>query len=309
MESDSTEMSIIKSFDRQTITIQIVRITIFSICLFFIITSHEFALSAIPKNGNSESHNNDIGQCIYGIDSWNEMKKQPNHVKYSFYIVSDAVAIAVDFRGGQNTNTRKYNYLQENIWKTSSPFSLPEISSFERIPGRVGDHRDYNHQGFYAEYSSSDYENADFKKRRWELGRDQLLIPAVASAFGLNVSDPKAELIALFAYYTHMLGDVFEGVEASKNQMRGISDYYSLLCSFTKESKVAYDKCGGKNSSTFYSFMKNIEGLKRTITGNNASCIQAYNLIKHSYKTYIPQILRGLGVETRNNGIGGSLYV
>lgn len=270
--------------------------TIELITLFFFILTNVFPFAA-------EGHNTDIGAIIYGIDTWKQMEKHGKdnyNDLLSYYIVSDAVVFAVDYQAIGDKSAEKYDSLQKNIQNTSHSFILPDRLSFITTGG--GSHRAYNHQGFYINYvEKQKYLNisedvAQKREQRWKLGRDEVLIPAVAAAFGLERTDPRAELISVFAYYAHMIGDLAEGEQSSKAQMKDLSTYSGLLTTCINDIRNAASKCF-QQSLILQSFYQSAESLSRTITKNNDNSL-SYFEVKALLQRYVPLIIRELGVTT-----------
>lgn len=218
--------------------------------LFFLILFFSFICFA----KNVEGHNADILYIIYGSPNYNSFEKKSSpDVRLSYWIVSDASAFAIDEQG-MGKNREKYKNLQENVQKTrtGANYVFPTSSEFPSIGG--GSHRAYNHQGFYYDYRERAVENDDGIVTnkyldRWELGRDEILIPAVAAAFGIEMNDQekvKAEAIAIIVYYSHILGDLYEGSEKSVKQLGYVSKYYFMLMELESNLYDCLHRMGGE---------------------------------------------------------------
>ena len=249
-------------------------------------------------------HNADIGAILYGIDTWKDMQRhgQSNYNDIlSYYIVSDAVVFAVDYQAIGDNSSEKYESLKENIGKTSHSFSLPDKSEFITTGG--GSHRAYNHQGFYFNYLANfafmgiSEEVAQKRQQRWELGRDKVLKPSVAAAFGLGFDDPRVELISVFAYYAHMIGDLAEGEQSSKEQMKELSTYSGLLSSFIKDINTARKRCQQYPSHNIYLLIREARILSKNITDNEDDLISYYE-IKSLLQRFTSRIIKDIGVST-----------
>ena len=258
----------------------------------------------------ASAHNTDIGYILYGYSTWEEMQKAPNNVQLSYFIVSDAAVFAIDYQAIGDNGSDKYNELQQNINKTSKSFKLPDISSFITIGG--GSHRAYNHQGFYynylnaAKYTNNSEEDALKRNERWDLGKNKILIPSIECACNLNQKDPRAELIALFVYYTHMIGDLAEGKPSSISQMKDISSYYRLLSSFISDLETASRKCSQYKSYSCNQLIIESRMLKRIITNNSGTSDpnrqdygadwSSYIKVRELFRKYFPLIINEIGV-------------
>ena len=280
--------------------------------LFFIIvifiSSHD--LYAFGKS----VHRLDILASVYGYDLWEKDNWDdiPKDVQNSYEILSEAATYAIDYNGTRQSNQPSYKKLQENINKTSHPFILPDISEFTSLG--QGTHRAYNHQGFYYQYeerSTISWENGESieenkYRKRWILGRDKLLIPATAAAFGLDLNDPRAEVIAIFAYYSHMLGDVAAGEESSIKQMGKLSEFFSLLQELKRESKLAIDRTG-YTSQNFNNMYINIDHVSTLAITQFSDPVAAYRYIRSRFMIlYFPKIIGDLlGKPISNISIGG----
>lgn len=197
---------------------------------------------------DSTGHNADILEIIYGFSDYNKFIEEygsESDIVLSYWIVSDSAAFAIDEQG-MGKNEDKYASLQKNVAtsKTGASLILPSYSKFPSIGG--GSHRAYNHQGFYWNYDErTDLEGVNKYLERWLLGRDKILIPCVATAFGLSIGDAKAEVIAVIVYYSHMIGDLLEGTERSVQQMTNITSYYYLMMNLESDLQIALEKCEG----------------------------------------------------------------
>ena len=203
-------------------------------------------LSSTIYAKNSRGHNEDLLYIIYGYEDYDTFeKKVSDSEKLSYWIVSDATAFAIDENGMGKTKD-KYQSLQDNLKSTTKGKSLllPPYSDFPNTGG--GQHRAYNHQGFYWDYSNKWIEQNDERinpyLNRWILGRDKILIPSVAVAFGLNIGAPEAEAIAVITYYCHILGDEYQG---KTNQMETIASFYYMLSQLKYDLMDAIKKVGG----------------------------------------------------------------
>ncbi|WP_300792468.1 hypothetical protein [uncultured Bacteroides sp.] len=273
------------------------RTTLLIFILLFSFLSGVYPFSA-PR------HNTDIGAILYGIDTWKDMQKhgQSNYNDLlSYYIVSDAVVFAVDYQAIGDNSSEKYESLKENIGKTSHPFSLPNKAEFITTGG--GSHRAYNHQGFYFNYLANyefmgiSEEAAQKRQQRWELGRDKVLKPSVAAAFGLGFNDPRVELISVFAYYAHMIGDLAEGEQSSKEQMKELSTYSGLLSSFIKDINSAKSRCQQYPSNNIDLLIREAKILSKNITDYEDDSI-AYYEVKSLLQRFTSQIIKDIGVST-----------
>lgn len=209
---------------------------------------------------DSNGHNADILEIIYGYTDYDKFINEygtDSDIVLSYWIASDSAAFAIDEQGMGKTED-KYNSLQANVSasKTGASLILPFYSQFPSTGG--GSHRAYNHQGFYWNYDErTDTEGGNKYLERWMLGRDEILIPCIATAFGLSVGDAKAEAIAVIVYYSHMIGDLFEGTERSVQQMTNITSYYYLMMNLESDLQVALWKCGGEALQYFNNLKMN----------------------------------------------------
>ena len=202
-----------------------------------------FIFSLFAKD--SAGHNEDIGYIIYGFSEYdNFFSKASKDELMSYWIVSDATAFAIDEQGMGKTK-EKYDALQNNIKTTrkGKTLILPPYSDFPSTGG--GNHRAYNHLGFYWDYRDREVEQDGKTKNpyldRWIMGRDKILIPSVAVAFDLNIDAPEAEAIAVIAYYCHMLGDEYQG---KTSQMTTMPSFYFMLSQLKTDLMIALKKTG-----------------------------------------------------------------
>lgn len=291
---------------RQRRTFMIIYCILFSIILIFISTPALFAFG-------QSVHRLDILASVYGYDLWEKDNWDdiPKDVQESYEILSYAATYAIDYNGTRQSNQPNYKKLQENINKTSHPFVLPNISEFTSLG--QGTHRAYNHQGFYYQYEERTvtiWENEESieenkYRRRWLLGRDELLIPATAAAFGLDLNDPRAEVIAIFAYYSHMIGDVAAGEESSIKQMGKLSEFFSLLQELKRESKIAMDRTG-RTSQNFDNMYIDVDYVSTIAITQFSDPTESYRYIRSRFmEKYFPKIIEDLlGKPISNISIG-----
>lgn len=149
----------------------------------------------------SEIHNNQVLSAIYGMDGWREMKHMPATTKVPYYILTDALYVAIDYNGTSNTNRLKE--INKNL-NAIGKEPIPEME-WEHLGG--GNHRAYNHQGLYYNYPDS-VDNAAIKNQRLERGRN-FLISVISRT--LDIDDDRSAIVALELYSIHLLGDLQEG--------------------------------------------------------------------------------------------------
>ena len=169
---------------------------------------------------NRHGHNKDICKIFYQESAY---KKIGIGIE-SYYLLTDALMIAID-HSNPAYDKKIFSELERRlgISNTGTNVHLPRFDSLASLG--AGTHRYYNHQGFFFEE-----QNNVKRRKRWLIGRDEILIPSGAAAFNLNVNDQKAVMIACIAYYIHMIGDIHEG---SLRSMRQLENYERLLCDFS----------------------------------------------------------------------------
>ena len=242
---------------------------------------------------SSEGHNKDLGYIIYEIIEYNKFETEASKDELlSYWIVSDATSFAID-ENGMGKTKYKYQSLQDNLKSTTKGKSLilPPYSEFISTGG--GNHRAYNHQGFYWDYRDKYDNNGENKYlERWILGRDKILIPSTAVAFNLSIESPEAEAISVVAYYCHILGDLIEG---KADQMGAISTYYYMLLQLESDLKDALIKVGGDVLFTYNEKIRN--GVFRKIRFSVRSCKSkdaAYEKIKEFMRNEMTTIIEKL---------------
>ena len=276
------------------------KIWILIIGILFVTSTPIYYLHSVARGTNEFDHNTDIGAVLYGIGSWKEMAKQDTNTLLSYYIMSDACYFAVDYPVGN----RDYLYqdLQNNINQTKHKFVLPDIRTlYVSVWG--GKHRIYNHQGFYFNYEEAqqsgnlkiDMPLATYREKRWMIGRDQVLIPAAASAFGLSKEDPRAEVVALFAYYAHMLGDTFEG---DTSEMQTIKDMRGLISELEREVNVVFNERKISKPSSITSMQSELNKARKRCS--ELSCYSNYIDIKNILFIFVPRVLHEMGINVNN---------
>ncbi len=261
---------------------------------------------------NAEGHNEDILYIIYdSSDYYSFAKKSSPDVLHSYWIVSDASAFAIDEQG-MNKDQKKYKDLQDNVKKTRTGFdySFPAYSEFLSIGG--GSHRAYNHQGFYYDYRDRTMKGEDGIETnkyldRWELGRDKVLIPAVAAAFGIERNEQqivKAEAIAIIVYYSHILGDLYEGSERSVNQLGHIANFYFMLMELESDLYDCLKRVGGDAFAYLEELRMNDQFRKiRRSVRSCRSRSSAYHFTRNFMNREMPVIIEkilGSGINTLN---------
>lgn len=203
---------------------------------------------------NSQQHNQHIGYTVFGYPNWKSMKNAPIYTKLPYYVITDAIALAIDFTNSKNKNKlirednstlyekispKKYEELKKNIKAINSKGSLSykDLSSFFQIKGK---HRTFNHQGFFYSYQPKSNES-----KRWEAGRDDILIPSIKIAF--NTTEDIATLIAIIAYYTHLFGDLLKGETVS---LGSIGNTLGMIDAFKTDLNTQVNKI--TNNKLFY---------------------------------------------------------
>ena len=259
-----------------------------------------YSLPSMARGANDNDHNTDIGAIIYKAPNWKEMKKKDQNTLLSYYILSDAAYFAIDYPVGRRDDV--YPELQDNINRTRNKFVLPplQILYFSTWGGK---HRMYNHQGFYFNYEEAqktgklktDAQTASSRMNRWLIGRDQVLIPAAASAFGLALNNPKSEIIALFAYYAHMIGDVFHG---DTKDMSKIKSFRGLCAEFERECDFAFSKGNTTKPNSLQYLYEELREKRENM--DDSSLYPVYLDIKNIMGIYIPQIIQEMGINVNN---------
>ena len=187
----------------------------------------------------SREHNGHIGYTIFGYPEWKVMDN-PNlneRTRLAFYVVSDATYFAIDYSGKEDINANKYDQLKINteslVKKYNKEFlEIPNYSYIESfIATGGGNHRAYNHQGFKYEY------NDEEKDKRWSLGRDKVLIPAVKVAFDTD-DEFLVTFVSLTLYYTHLFADLLKG---NTSQLKDISDPIRMLKEYINYCEILHD--------------------------------------------------------------------
>ena len=153
--------------------------------------------------------------------------------------IRDAVKAAQFAIDGNGTISEKDSYddLVSRLKARKPDLILPEytIGNFPSLGGQY--HRRWCHQGYYYDYASSTKsiyaetergENGETKyDRRWKLGRDKLLEPALAAIYGFDLSNKsdktKVEILAIIIYYTHLAGDLTDKTIADLEYQNGPS--------------------------------------------------------------------------------------
>lgn len=192
-------------------------------------------------------HGNDILYVLYGYQDENELESRgTDKEKMGYYIVRDALAFAIDEQGMGKTEN-EWRQLKEKVSKTEmgSKINLPSYSEFPSLGG--GSHRAYNHQGFYFDYRDEE----DKYLKRWELGRDKILIPCVSAAFDIPLGDYRAEALSIIFYYIHMLGDLYEGTDRSVSQLFPIATHWFLLSGIQSDEEHILNNNYGKPRNIF----------------------------------------------------------
>ena len=264
--------------------------------ILVMVSCQAFSLPSVSKAANGNDHNTDVGAVLYGVGSWKEMKKKDEKTLTSYYIMSDATYFAIDYPVGHRDD--EYSQLQDNINRTDNEFVLPNLRELS-VSTWGGNHRIYNHQGFYFNYEEAQgagrlavaFDVAEKRNERWLAGRDEVLIPAAAAAFGLQRNDPKAEIIALFAYYAHMIGDTFEG---KTSDMQAIGNFRGLLIEFEKECELAFRKGNLRQPASLTGLFNALERHRLIIS--KLSSYANYSEIKNIFMSYVPSIIHDMGV-------------
>lgn len=210
------------------------------------------SLSLVIAKGY-EGHSGDIAYVlgysdVYDKDGFNNVFKGRSNIsedeKTEYYIVCNAVRFSIDYQG--INLDRSYTDLKNDLTKKGSPLptKLPSLLEFDKLGG--GAHRAYCHQGFYHQY------NDDAKKqKRWELGRDKVLIPSIQAAFDIPENEKyRAEALSIIFYYIHLAGDLVEGEESSVKQMFpdftntpcNISSFWSISNKLVEDLRTCFRK-------------------------------------------------------------------
>ncbi len=157
-------------------------------------------------------HRSDICYVIFNGKNEEELDEEQQK---SLDLLATAIAFSID-ENGLKLAAREpaYNaFVGKVSEKNPSIGSMLPPCNEDIFPpigwGRV--HRVYCHNGFYCD----NYGRVKFPER-WVNARDKILVPTAAAAFNLDNSPQsddyvKAEIMAIVAYYTHIMGDVYEG--------------------------------------------------------------------------------------------------
>lgn len=239
-------------------------------------------------------HGNDILYVLYDYEDEDELEaKGTDKEKLAYFIVRDAVALAIDEQGIKKVDTQKHlDDLKENLRKTKfgKNITLPSSSEFPSLG--MGQHRAYNHQGFYYDYRDKNDPQKYFN--RWMLGRDRVLIPAVSAAFDIPLGDYKAEALAIIFYYVHMAGDLCEGQESSVRQLKPINTYSRLIDDFdSAERKILKGKQRKMFiSSNIYNAIKRIKNSVSHIKDREQAYRTTIEFFKRDLKFFIISLLQ-----------------
>ena len=252
-------------------------ITIFSVLLFF---------SPFVVFGHTSTiHNQDVCLALLGYSYKQDFNKVTDKkTRLIFNVIADALTLAVDYQAIKktdvngityseleqqdaadddiiNTNTRgseKYNDIKRNLMQLGqtnlSEYHIPNLnaaSGFFCLG--VGNHRFYNHQGFYADEEGL-YEKNEKRIQRWTAGK-KLLIGCIGAA--LSCQSQTAEVIAVIAYYAHMVGDLAEGAQSSIKQMEPINTIQGLLTQLFLNLNKALEKSSFADDSEIKSLVDN----------------------------------------------------
>lgn len=218
---------------------------------------------------NTDDHNRHIGHVLFGYPDYDSMEDQLENSRetlLAFYIISDAVCIAVDFSKRENNTRKKYDELVKNLKEKNNGISVPIPGYNEFGSLGAGTHRRYNHQGFYYEY-----EDDPKKNERWKLGRDKLLIPSTRVAFGYEKDEKEVQLIACIAYYTHLFADMIKGETES---LFPINEPIPLFHEFWKDVTKIIDGSEINNYKEFLDLKKELKELNEIAKNSKARCIE-----------------------------------
>ena len=202
-------------------------------------------------------HNQDVCLALLGYSYKQDFNKVTDkNTRLIFNVIADALTLAVDYQAIKktdvnnttyselekqdaadddiiNTNTRgseKYNDIKRNLMQLGqtnlSGYGIPNLNAASGFFSLgVGKHRFYNHQGFYADENGR-YGDNEKRIQRWTAGK-KLLIGCIRAA--LSCTPQTAEVIAVIAYYAHMVGDLAEGAQSSMEQMKPIDTIQGLV--------------------------------------------------------------------------------
>ena len=256
-------------------------------------------------------HGNDLCFAMFGysqktyqpnngnVDEMYELLGMDDTYCQAFEIIKNAVAVAIDYSNAGKNDTA-YNYLL-NI-KGNFKHGLPgkyELAVSTRSVGN-GNHRNMCHQGFdfnYEEYYLSHYHTKDAKEfevqlkrrkeldKRWSLGR-QLLIDSASYAFKLNSNnDSIATLIAMNAYYIHLLGDL----ETNEYKaLHPIDSYHALLSEYISKIQFYGMQLPRQSSSLVNSMVDRMNIYLKTL---KTGIIEGKDLVSFKYTKGILNIL------------------
>lgn len=230
---------------------------------------------------NRPEHNKDICKIFY-----QELSYKKIGIGFDSYcLLTDALIISID-HSNPARDQDLFSALERRlvISNTGNNVQLPSFNSLVSLG--AGTHRYYNHQGFFFE------EQDNVKRRkRWLIGRDEILIPSVAAAFNLSVNDQKAVMISCIAYYIHMIGDVQKG---SLKSMCQLGNYESLLCDFSNSLEIAGLCTSGVKSKAFADKIKVVSNDDQWVSMTNKTPFRAYSCLMKYLRNNVPDVVKEL---------------